>query len=67
MANEYGKEAIIEIFMNRDNMKHEQAVKKFDRVKAQINKAANKGDYEKAENALYKVGLELDYLEAFLL
>lgn len=66
MANEYGKDAIIEIFMRRDNMKREQAIKKFDRVKAQIQRASNKGNYDAAENALYKVNLEPDYLEAFL-
>lgn len=63
---QYDKNAIVEIFMSRDSKTRQAAEKKFVTVAKQIAKAANKGDYEKAEDALYKVGLELDYLDAFL-
>lgn len=59
-------ETIVKILMKRDGVSRKEATEIYEDIRMEIQDCCATNDLDGAEEALYEIGLELDYLMYFM-
>lgn len=61
-----GRKSAVEVLMQRDGLTREEAEAMVQEVYEHFMECIEEGNFVAAEDAMYEIGLEPDYLEDFL-